>query len=751
MLTIKPIENRLTNERVLHIDSKPFALGNMRPEPLEKLFDRPLIFSWPQKSISKGLINLGNTCFMASVVQCMQHIPSFNSYLMRQHEQHCKSPKEKCTICTFNRLTKRCFHSQQPVKPIEMAFNLENIASHLTLGKQEDAHDFLHCLLNKMQDHLVLGLTPKPDQHTEMTTGVGQIFGGFLRSQIVCLGCNKASNNYESLFSISLGISSVSTLKDALDKFVETDNMGDEEWYSCDICKIKRRASKTYSVDNPPRTLILHLKRYDKITKISHNVKFGNMLDLSPYVSKDQLGSRKVMYELSSVLVHHGITVNMGHYYSFVSNPSTYGRIRTKEWYAMNDGLVTRVTWEKVKSSQAYILFYVRTDCKPWNNITHSVAKHLIPPNIEQNSEQKSLTTPTVAQDIVNNIQMGEPMQLSDSQHCIKNTLVKLVPYEYCEESELKFGEFKCHTEQALPPLSPAKRSITQNVEDQTDDILSFKIPSLQQSKAFRDAIQRSSSKVKSNTNNVEELHSNSQDDNQQDTYLNQSKACYNSSVRKSRSPSLREINDKENKSGLRNRSGSRRRRYKSNSRSRSRSRRRYKSRSRRRRYKSGSRSRSRSRRRRYKSGSRSRSRSRRRRYNSSSRSRSRSRRRRYNSSSRSRSTSRRKHRSRLRRSRSRSKSRSRSRSMSSSKVTNKNRFRNSLSRRRFKQHKHKLISRRRSRKEHISNSISRSTSRSLGRNRLRRSRSNRRNRSRSRSRSSSRTKNNYRFRLRDQ
>jgi ubiquitin carboxyl-terminal hydrolase 36/42 len=52
------------------------------------------------------------------------------------------------------------------------------------LGRQEDAHEYLRCVLDAMHEAFLKPLKPKPPPELAVTTFVHRIFGGKLRSQV---------------------------------------------------------------------------------------------------------------------------------------------------------------------------------------------------------------------------------------------------------------------------------------------------------------------------------------------------------------------------------------------------------------------------------------------------------------------------------------------------------------------------------------------------------------------------------------
>ena len=82
--------------------------------------------------------------------------------------------------------------------------------------------------------------------------------------------------------------------------------------------------------------------------KLNQHVKFSSNIDLSQHTT----ANNKLVYQLYGVIIHKGLSLESGHYYSYVRNDKNH------KWYKMNDTSVLEVHKDEVLSAQAYMLFF---------------------------------------------------------------------------------------------------------------------------------------------------------------------------------------------------------------------------------------------------------------------------------------------------------------------------------------------------------------------------------------------------------
>ncbi|XP_059285305.1 ubiquitin carboxyl-terminal hydrolase 25 [Lycium ferocissimum] len=318
-----------------------------------------------------GLKNLGNSCYLNSVLQCLTYTPPLAYFCLKsQHSSSCDSgaaaaseKKNECPFCILERRIARSLSLESALDtPAKINNCLKIFAQHFRYGRQEDAHEFLRyvidachntCLrLKKLQQQRRKGGGGGADGNGN--TIVKEIFGGALQSQVKCLSCGAESNKVDEIMDISLDVLHSSSLKDALQRFFQPEVLDGNNKYKCENCKKLVTARKQMSILQAPNVLVIQLKRFEGIYggKIDKPIAFEEILVLSSYMCKASQDLHPE-YNLFGTIVHSGFSPDSGHYYAYIKD--AVGR-----WYCCNDSCVSLSTLQEVLSEKVYILFFSR-------------------------------------------------------------------------------------------------------------------------------------------------------------------------------------------------------------------------------------------------------------------------------------------------------------------------------------------------------------------------------------------------------
>ncbi|XP_032401160.1 ubiquitin carboxyl-terminal hydrolase 2a isoform X1 [Xiphophorus hellerii] len=328
-----------------------------------------------------GLKNLGNTCFMNSILQCLSNTQSLRDYCLHNSHRRDLNNNSRTNTALMEEFAKLIqimwtSTSSEAVSPSEFKTQIQRYAPRFVGYNQQDAQEFLRFLLDGLHNE-VNRVTVRPrgtmedfDHLPDEEKGkkmwskyleredskIVDVFVGQLKSSLTCSHCGFCSTVFDPFWDLSLPITKKGygevSLMDCMRLFTKEDVLDGDEKPTCYRCKARRRCTKKFTIQKFPKILVLHLKRFSEARRTSKLSTFVNFpmkdLDLREFASEN---STNAVYNLYAVSNHSGTTMG-GHYTAYCRNPSS------GEWYTFNDSRVTPMSSSQVRSSDAYVLFY---------------------------------------------------------------------------------------------------------------------------------------------------------------------------------------------------------------------------------------------------------------------------------------------------------------------------------------------------------------------------------------------------------
>ena len=370
---------------------------------------------------TRGVVNIGNTCFLASAMQCLSHVLPFTKILRHcppysSHEMVSLSAQQRlvlavrdfCVSQWGDPYTAARSSADGAIDPSDMLTAVQRLNSLFHGYQQHDSQEFLRFVLNTIHDDLKI---KTPGKNNEYTSIVSDVFMGKTRSTITCLKCKRDSHCVEEFMDLSLPIPSepltrqvspdTSTgstsswlwgkarallglgqeakvsIYDCMHAFTRAEKLTGNDAYLCEHCKTKNDCMKQIAIQTLPEVMLVHLKRFTSsgwnASKLSRAVSFpvATDLDLSPFVTTQPKETKKFSKKKSTRdesprnsenyrlagFVQHMGSLGGGHYVAFCRHKST------GQWFCFDDSRVSLVTdLTVIENAEPYVLFFQRVN-----------------------------------------------------------------------------------------------------------------------------------------------------------------------------------------------------------------------------------------------------------------------------------------------------------------------------------------------------------------------------------------------------
>ncbi|XP_056015879.1 uncharacterized protein LOC125674716 isoform X2 [Ostrea edulis] len=308
---------------------------------------------------SRGLLNIGFSCYRNSILQILAETPKFLEQI--QDAIPHKTDHWITAFCEViygiqNQSTAEkedCLHS--------FHFGFNQINAGFQEYRQEDTLSFFTSLLNGIEDEY--NNTTKFKGEGEKLLNPVNIFKGQLKDRYCCKECSHIEDfNHSSFFSLPLP---------RIDSSRKTMTIGsclmgllkkEEVDLPCSKCG-SLGVTKEMDIVEYPEILVLQICKLEeveyygmerKLEKQSFQ-KFRFWDDFKGLTNKElikKIGLKTLLpYRLFGVVVHWG-SESGGHYISFVKRKSD------RKWIRCDDSYITDSSIDAVRKSDAYLLFY---------------------------------------------------------------------------------------------------------------------------------------------------------------------------------------------------------------------------------------------------------------------------------------------------------------------------------------------------------------------------------------------------------
>lgn len=331
-----------------------------------------------------GLSNMGNTCYINSVIQCLSNnirmTKTFLEYEKKLKETKTGKKYEDFLSC-YIILIREIWRTNSILKPTSFKKALNFNHPKYDNKYQHDAHEFLLDVLDMLNESTNVKYAEvlsdyssshyiKSRKSWKSTFGgkksfiTEEFFGQFL-TKFRCNTCRQKFYKYEPFCCIYLSIPNLTqcfTTQSLIEEYFKpsynnvicqnecNESIEDKEDYTNPEHKISTNLLTL------PETLTLVIKRYN-----NENKKMKNEITIDQMISLDKFsqitGDESVYYKFKSAIFHTGDTTDSGHYFSVIKRKTGYKIFDDTKIFGVEDV-------NSIDKTTSYILFYEKISLK---------------------------------------------------------------------------------------------------------------------------------------------------------------------------------------------------------------------------------------------------------------------------------------------------------------------------------------------------------------------------------------------------